>query len=112
MLGVRLPCGDRLEGRPVRHGDAEPRGIAHALDPEKPRLLRGELDHAIAHRAVAVIDLRAPRREDHREVRRLRRPGEAGLHRSQAATALLGTASSCTWFGCAATRAIHSRTFG
>src|SRR5687767_3708800 len=69
VFAVRTPCGDVVEGGPVRHGDAETIRTARSLDTEETLLPGGEFDHAPGHGAITFVDLRPPRREDHRVIR-------------------------------------------
>src|SRR5262249_14483365 len=77
VLDVLAPGADRVEARPVRDGDAEPRRGARALDAEIAGLLAREVVHRLPHRGVALVVVgRALRREDDGEVRWVGRPGE------------------------------------
>src|SRR3954469_18082326 len=81
VFRVLPPGGDGLERNPVRDRDAKPGGVADALHPEKPRLLGGELDHALTHRVVTLVHPGALRGEDHREIRWLGSQREGLAHR-------------------------------
>ena len=58
---------------PLAHAQA----IAHRFHPQKPRLLRCQLHHALRHGTVAIVPLGTQAGEDDRVVRRRGRVGKA-----------------------------------
>src|SRR5690606_7826647 len=76
VRGVLLPRPGRLLVAPV--GDRDADAVAGGLEPEVAGLLRGEPPHLLGRRAVAVVAVRADRREDHGHVGGLRGVGDGG----------------------------------
>lgn len=74
------PLADGLFRRPVGDGDPEASRRPGALHAEVARLLCRELEHPVGHLSVTLISLGPQGGEDDREVRWLRRPGDAVGH--------------------------------
>ena len=65
---LAFPGTDGFQVFPVRHRDADL--VTCRLDPQEPRLLRRQFDHALSHGAIAMVTLGARVGEDDGVVRR------------------------------------------
>lgn len=76
MFDMHFPLLDGRQIAPVRDGDAHL--VSGGLHAKKPRLLRGQRDHALGHVGIPLITLGANGGEDHGVVGWLRGVGNHG----------------------------------